>query len=157
MMSTPKPTTINRQEAALPLVDCIKDALATADRDSDGHAQVLADISRLQLMVETPLETIYRIGHQVQDLVKELSWCTLIPSQQTWQNACVRIALELGIFDLLVAKGGDAVSVQELAWTCGADAVVLGQSSHTFQPPNRGLRCQETPAESNRRLAAVVR
>ncbi|KAL8866384.1 MAG: hypothetical protein Q9174_006335 [Haloplaca sp. 1 TL-2023] len=106
-MSTAKPTTLNHQEDVSHVLDRIKDALTTADSDSGGHAQLLADISRLQLMVETPLETIYRIGHQ------------------TWQNACVRIVLELGVFDLLVAKGADAVSVQELASTCGADMVVL--------------------------------
>ncbi|KAL8962474.1 MAG: hypothetical protein Q9183_005152 [Haloplaca sp. 2 TL-2023] len=116
---------MNNQGATLSLVDRIKDALATTNQDSGGHAQLLADISHLQLMVETPLETIYRIGHQVKGLVERSSHCTLTPSEQTWQNACVRIVLELGVFDHLIAKGGDAANVQELALTCGADAVVL--------------------------------
>lgn len=40
----------------------------------------------------------------------------------------MRIALELGIFDTLVAKGVDSVGVQELASPHGADFVLLGQS-----------------------------
>ncbi|KAI4239065.1 MAG: hypothetical protein LQ349_000642 [Xanthoria aureola] len=97
----------SHQEDSLLLVDRIKQALATPRSTTTEHARILADISRLQLAVETPLETIYRIGHQ------------------TWQNACVRIALELGIFDTLVAKGVDSVGVQELASPHGADFVLL--------------------------------
>ena len=48
---------------------------------------------------------------------------------QTWQNACLRIALELGVFDMLVAKKGTSVGVQELASANGADAVFLGKYS----------------------------
>ncbi|KAL8942690.1 MAG: hypothetical protein Q9211_001288 [Gyalolechia sp. 1 TL-2023] len=100
-------TTQKHQELALLLVDRIRNALDTSDSRGADHAELLADISRLQLAVETPLETVYRIGHQ------------------TWQNACVRIGLELGVFETLVAKGSDQVGVQELALTCGADPVFL--------------------------------
>ncbi|KAL8919495.1 MAG: hypothetical protein Q9208_006780 [Pyrenodesmia sp. 3 TL-2023] len=51
-------------------LDRIKQSLTRPQSTSAEHAQTLADISSLQLQVETPLETIYRIGHQ------------------TWQNAC---------------------------------------------------------------------
>ncbi|KAI4168723.1 MAG: hypothetical protein LQ343_006159 [Gyalolechia ehrenbergii] len=100
-------TTDNHQEVALSLVERLRNALATPDSSSANHAELLADISRLQLVVENPLDTIYRIGHQ------------------TWQNACVRIALELGVFDIMVAKGEDQVDGQDLALACGADAVFL--------------------------------
>ncbi|KAL8884933.1 MAG: hypothetical protein Q9215_007128 [Flavoplaca cf. flavocitrina] len=97
----------SQDEQVSPLLDRIKQALDTSQDTTSKRAQILADISRLQLAVETPLETIYRIGHQ------------------TWQNACVRIALELGIFDILVAKKEASVGVQELACANGADAVFL--------------------------------
>lgn len=55
----------SHQEDSLLLVDRIKQALAAPRSTTTEHARILADISRLQLAVETPLETIYRIGHQV--------------------------------------------------------------------------------------------
>ncbi|KAI4224907.1 MAG: hypothetical protein L6R36_004307 [Xanthoria steineri] len=94
----------SHQEDSLLLVDRIKQALAAPRSTTTEHAQILADISRLQLAVETPLETIYRIGHQ------------------SWQNACVRIALELGVFDTLVAKGVDS-SYSELLDSSSSVAV----------------------------------
>ncbi|KAL8846669.1 MAG: hypothetical protein Q9221_008255 [Calogaya cf. arnoldii] len=102
--------TMNSHEDQIsPLLDRIKQSLAAPYSTSAEHAQTLADISRLQLAVETPLDTIYRIGHQ------------------TWQNACVRIALELGVFDTLLAKKGALVGIHELASASGADAVFLGK------------------------------
>ncbi|KAI4182951.1 MAG: hypothetical protein L6R41_005685 [Letrouitia leprolyta] len=95
------------QETTLRLLDRIRNALTTPDSGDVDHAKLLADVSRLQLAIETPLETIYRIGHQ------------------TWQNACVKIALELGVFDFLVARDEIDVDAQELAETCKADAVFL--------------------------------
>ncbi|KAL9038359.1 MAG: hypothetical protein Q9180_003190 [Flavoplaca navasiana] len=97
----------SQDEQVSPLLDRIKQALHTPQDNPSKGAQILADISRLQLAVETPLETIYRIGHQ------------------TWQNACVRIALELGVFDILVAKKETSVGVQELACANGADPLFL--------------------------------
>lgn len=44
----------------------------------------------------------------------------------------MRIALELGVFDTLVAKKGTPVDVQELAFVKGADTVLLGEYSATF-------------------------
>ncbi|KAL9627063.1 MAG: hypothetical protein Q9204_006835 [Flavoplaca sp. TL-2023a] len=99
----------SQDEHVSPLLDGIKQALDTPPDTTSKRAQILADISRLQLAVETPLETIYRIGHQ------------------TWQNACVRIALELGVFDMLVAKKETSIGVQELACANGADPVFLGE------------------------------
>lgn len=59
-------------ENALHLVDRIKNSLTTPDSGNASHAGLLADISRLQLAIETPLETIYRIGHQVIDHLRFL-------------------------------------------------------------------------------------
>lgn len=53
------------QETTLRLLDRIRNALTTPDSGDVDHAKLLADVSRLQLAIETPLETIYRIGHQV--------------------------------------------------------------------------------------------
>ncbi|KAL9052380.1 MAG: hypothetical protein Q9206_004329 [Seirophora lacunosa] len=97
----------DHQENSSLLIHRIKEALATPNTNNAKHAEILADISRLQLSLETPSETIYRIGYQ------------------TWQNACVRIALELGVFDTLAAKQEAPVSIQELASTHGADALFL--------------------------------
>ncbi|KAI4275362.1 MAG: hypothetical protein L6R38_005883 [Xanthoria sp. 2 TBL-2021] len=97
----------NHKRDALLLIDKIKQHLTTPDGGHAIRAETLADISRLQLAVETPFETINRIGYQ------------------TWQNACVRIALELGVFGTLVAREGAYVEVQELAATHGADPVFL--------------------------------
>ncbi|KAL8990663.1 MAG: hypothetical protein Q9169_008069 [Polycauliona sp. 2 TL-2023] len=97
----------NDNEQILSLLDKIKQRITAPQSSSAEHAQTLADIHRLQLAVETPLETIYRIGHQ------------------TWQNACVRIALEIGVFDMLLSKQGEPVGVQQLASPSGADVVFL--------------------------------
>ncbi|KAI4145643.1 MAG: hypothetical protein L6R39_003737, partial [Caloplaca ligustica] len=107
--TTNRTITANRSGAdTLHLTDQIKKSITAPKPSAAARAELLADIHRLQLAVETPLETIYRIGHQ------------------SWQNACVRIAIDLGIFDALVKKEGDSpVSVQKLASACGADAVFL--------------------------------
>ncbi|KAL8669258.1 MAG: hypothetical protein Q9168_006142 [Polycauliona sp. 1 TL-2023] len=91
----------------LALLDSIKQDLVGPHTATAQHAQTLANISRLQLAVETPLETILRIGYG------------------TWQKACLRIALELGVFDTLSANEGVSVGIQELASASGADAVFL--------------------------------
>ncbi|KAL8941855.1 MAG: hypothetical protein Q9216_001999 [Gyalolechia sp. 2 TL-2023] len=97
------------EENILTTIDRIRKALTTPNSSSAKHAELLADISRLQLVVETPLDTIYRIGHQVISRLRGFLW----------------IALELGVFDVLVAKREDQVGIQELARTCGADAILL--------------------------------
>ncbi|KAL8950891.1 MAG: hypothetical protein Q9222_003108 [Ikaeria aurantiellina] len=99
---------MNDQKAkALALIEQIKDTITVPNRTSADHAELLATISRLQLAIESPLETIYRIGHQ------------------SWQKASVKIALDLGVFDKLVARGQNTLSINELASICGANAVFL--------------------------------
>lgn len=55
----------NHKRDALLLIDKIKQHLTTPDGGHAIRAETLADISRLQLAVETPFETINRIGYQV--------------------------------------------------------------------------------------------
>ncbi|KAL8832258.1 MAG: hypothetical protein Q9170_004946 [Blastenia crenularia] len=93
----------------LALINQVRQAIAVPTQSNADRAQLIANISRLQLAVESPLETIYRIGHQ------------------SWQNACVRIALDLGIFDTLVGKDGLPLDIQVLASTCDSDPVFLGR------------------------------
>ncbi|KAL8753705.1 MAG: hypothetical protein Q9184_005341 [Pyrenodesmia sp. 2 TL-2023] len=133
---TERVTTMNSHHEQLSRVlDRIKQSLTRPQSTSAEHAQTLADISRLQLAVETPLETIYRIGHQ------------------TWQNAGVRIALELGIFDSLQAKNGAPVGIHELASASGADAVFLAAArlpeymrSQNYQNPTQSTNSAFTYA-----------
>lgn len=73
-------TTDNHQEVALSLVERLRNALATPDSSSANHAELLADISRLQLVVENPLDTIYRIGHQVIGRLRDPHRCHLTRS-----------------------------------------------------------------------------
>ena len=50
----------------LPLIDNIRRAAkAESSKGSEGHAELLSTINDCLLAAETPLETIYRIGHQV--------------------------------------------------------------------------------------------
>lgn len=53
-------------DSLLPLIDEIKRAAeATSSKGPEGHAELLSRINDCLLAAETPLETIYRIGHQV--------------------------------------------------------------------------------------------
>lgn len=50
----------------LPLIDELKRAAEAApSKGPEGHAELLSRINDCLLAAETPLETIYRIGHQV--------------------------------------------------------------------------------------------
>ena len=50
----------------LALIDAIRTTVETTrEDDAVSHAKLLDDISALMLAAETPLDTIYRIGHQV--------------------------------------------------------------------------------------------
>lgn len=54
------------RSSLLSLVDAIKTTVETTrEDDAVSHAKLLDDINALMLAAETPLETIYRIGHQV--------------------------------------------------------------------------------------------
>ena len=93
----------------MPIVEEIQKLAAdSSNRDPTTHGKLLSKIHVLNLAVETPLETIYRIGHQ------------------SWQNAAIRVALDLGIFDVLTERKPEAVSAQDLASKNGADIVLIG-------------------------------
>lgn len=70
--TTNRTITANRSGAdTLHLTDQIKKSITAPKPSAAARAELLADIHRLQLAVETPLETIYRIGHQVNDLLTD--------------------------------------------------------------------------------------
>ena len=95
------------------LVDEIRELVADDSNDHPiTHAELLSKIHALELAAETPLETIYRIGHQ------------------SWQNAAVRVALELDVFRVLVEQVPKPVSAEELASKHAADAVLVCMSNH---------------------------
>lgn len=105
--------TTKPKDSLIPLIDQIRELVADESReDPVAHAKLLSSVHALNLAAETPLETIYRIGHQ------------------SWQNAAIRIAIDLGIFDTLVEREPEPVSAEELASRHGADVVLVGMSSH---------------------------
>ena len=100
------------QTSFLPLIDEIRELAASdSSREPCTHTQILTNIHALQLAAETPLETIYRIGHQ------------------SWQNAAIKTALDLDIFDILVERAPGSVELEELALKHSADTVLVGMST----------------------------
>jgi len=54
------------QSSLLSLIDAIKTTVeTTSENDAVSHGKLLDNINALMLAAETPLDTIYRIGHQV--------------------------------------------------------------------------------------------
>lgn len=97
----------------IPLVDEIRELVAEDfSGDPITHAKLLSKIQALKLAAETPPETIFRIGYQ------------------SWQNAAIRVALDLGIFEVLGDRGPNPVTAEELASRHGADVVLVGMSNH---------------------------
>lgn len=47
-------------------------------------------------------------------------------SSQSWQNASIRIALELALFDEIVKSGKNDLSAEKLASKSNGDAVLIG-------------------------------
>lgn len=45
---------------------------------------------------------------------------------QSWQNAAVKVALDLRLFDALISSSGHDVSTNELAQITGGDEILLG-------------------------------
>ena len=104
--------TTKPNDSLIPLIDRIRELVADEScEDPTAHAKLLSCIYTLNSAAETPLETIYRIGHQ------------------SWQNAAIRVALDLGIFDVLVERQSEPVSAKELASRTGADVVLIGMTS----------------------------
>ena len=107
--------TTKPQDPLIPLIDQIRELVANESReDPIANAKLLSTIHALELAAETPPETVYRIGYQ------------------SWQSAAIRVALDLGIFDVLVEREPESVSAKELASRNGADVVLVGMSSHEF-------------------------
>ena len=107
--------TAKPQHPLIPLIDQIREFVVNESReDPIANAKLLSTIHALQLAAETPTETVYRIGYQ------------------SWQSAAIRVALDLGIFDVLVERKPESVSAKELASSHGADVVLVGMLSYEF-------------------------
>lgn len=103
------------QDPLIPLVDQIRELVVNESReDPIANAKLLSTIHALNLAAETPSETMYRIGYQ------------------SWQSVAIRVALDLGIFDVLVEREPESVSAKELASRNGAEVVLVGMSSHEY-------------------------
>ena len=61
------------QKYLLSMIDSLRETVTAASfGDITSHTNLLAEISALQLAIETPLDTIYRIGHQVRNALFHL-------------------------------------------------------------------------------------
>ncbi|KAL2840664.1 S-adenosyl-L-methionine-dependent methyltransferase [Aspergillus pseudoustus] len=84
----------------LSLVEDIRSAAVeetSSCRSSQSHSRLLGLIDQLRLAVETPSETVLRLIYQPP------------------QNAALRTALDLGVFDHLVSRGRKRISASELS------------------------------------------
>lgn len=117
------PSTFEPRATLLSLIESLKaDVEASAEGDIGAHARVLDGINALQLAAETPLETIYRIGHNVRLTNLGLSYFDpALTKNQHWQAACIRTALDLGIFDAIVEAGELGIDNESLSHKIGAD------------------------------------
>lgn len=94
------------------LLDEIRELVADdSNPDPINRAKLLSKVHALNLAAETPLETILRIGYQ------------------SWQTAAIRVALDLGIFHVLVDRKPKPVTAEELASKHNADVLLVGMSS----------------------------
>jgi hypothetical protein len=76
--------------------------------DPAAHGRLLQAIHKLALAVETPTETNMRILYQ------------------PIQNACIRMAIEMGLTQAIVARDGAAVTAVELGEEIKADPLLIG-------------------------------
>ncbi|KAL4882686.1 S-adenosyl-L-methionine-dependent methyltransferase [Aspergillus karnatakaensis] len=94
----------------LSLVDAIREAAiedSSSLRSPRSHFDLLALIDQLRLAVETPTETALRLIYQPP------------------QNAALRTAIDLGIFELLVSQGARGLSASELSTYTGAEKSLI--------------------------------
>ena len=97
------------RSSLLPLLDEIRELVADdSDQDPATRARLLFKIQALNLAAESPLGTILRIGYQ------------------SWQAPAIRVALDLGIFHVLVHQSPEPVTAEALASKHSADVVLVG-------------------------------
>ena len=126
-------------------MDEIRDLVAADSSSEDPviHAKLLFKIHALNLAAETPPETIFRIGYQ------------------SWQSAAIRVALDLGIFDMLVKRAPNPVSAEELASQESADVVLIGMfdreslSCRHFWPGGLNRNCYLLAGRTMRVITAL--
>lgn len=99
--------------------------------DAENHAKLLHSIHRLQLAAEKPKETAKRIMYQVSRVhpgqvrgkQPRLICCLQPPT-----NIALRLAVELGLLDALVAGGRSGpVSATSLAESTQSEEILVGK------------------------------
>lgn len=98
----------------------------------EGLRQKLYDATRkLNLALESPGDTLQRFVHLASVLLCSASFtrsCALLTPSfmlQASQPACASLAHHLGIFDLLVGRGGKTMTIYELLEQTEADETLL--------------------------------
>ncbi|KAL4949633.1 S-adenosyl-L-methionine-dependent methyltransferase [Aspergillus filifer] len=83
----------------LALVEDVHDAVLennSPTSSAESHSRLLSLIDQLRLAVETPTETVLRLIYQPP------------------QNTAIRTLIDLGVFDLIVSRGEEGISAEEL-------------------------------------------
>ncbi|KAL2847641.1 S-adenosyl-L-methionine-dependent methyltransferase [Aspergillus pseudodeflectus] len=94
----------------LSLVDELGQAVveeASSCRSPQSHSRLLSLIDQLRLAVETPTETVLRLIYQPP------------------QNAALRTAIDLGVFDHLISRGRKGISASELSTHTNAERALI--------------------------------
>ena len=84
---------------------------ASPSSDPAAHGRLLEAINKLSLAAETPTETMMRMIYQ------------------PVQNASVRMAVEMGLHQAIVARDGAPVTAAELGEEVKADPLLIGMAS----------------------------
>ena len=130
--------------------DRIHDAIASVQRAAQAdtsrvgqtHADFLEAIRQLNLVAESPQETLMRIRfevifhiypHELRSSSAE-SLAKGTQSLKPLQVAAIRLTLEIGALDAIVAKDGAQVSAKELGQFTGYDALMIGVLGHLANP-----------------------
>jgi hypothetical protein len=98
---------------------------ASSCRSPQSHSRLLSLIDQLRLAVETPTETVLRLIYQVRDATLPLM--SIANRSQPPQNAALRTAIDLGVFDHLVSRGRKGLSATELSTHTNAERGLIGK------------------------------
>ena len=89
-------------------------------------------------MLETPPETIWRLLSQVSALLTHqkqstAQYANAFPHNKPHLNAAIRIALEMGLFDIL-GKSERGNTAGELVTITGGDKLLIGEQFFPYHP-----------------------
>ncbi|KAK4542160.1 hypothetical protein LTR36_007007 [Oleoguttula mirabilis] len=90
-------------------------AAADADGDASAHHAMLRELRLLQVAVETPIETTSRLNFQI------------------LQNICLRVAVEKGFLQSVVAADGKVVLASDLARRTNVDVLLISKAPSSAQ------------------------